>query len=138
MPKVYAEDPGVAYAVSRANRQDVGKRLETAVYIVLRRRNAGKRAEIITSLTVPSARWEKVDFPVGDALGREPYALCQITVDMTAPKTREWEVSLLEVGMRLAQLGEGMVVALRGRGGIDSPASKIRVVPAWERALTGG
>ena len=106
-------------------------------YIELRRRNAGKRAETITSLTVPSARWEKVDFLVGNALGMEPYALCQVTVDMMAPKTREWEVSSLEAGIRLARLGEGMAVALRGRGEIDSPASKIRVVPAWEWTLTG-
>lgn len=137
VPKVYAEDPGIAYAVSRANQQDIGKRLETAVYIELRRRNAGKRAETITSLTVPSARREKVDFLVGDALGAEPYALYQVTVDMTAPKTREREVSSLEAGMRLARLGEGAVVTLRERGEIDSPAGKIRVVPAWEWALTG-
>ena len=132
-----ARYPGIAHAVSRANRQDVGKRLETAVYIELRRRNVGKRAETITSLTVPSARREKVDFLVGDALGMEPNALCQVTVNMTAPKTREREVSSLETDMRLAQLGEGMVVALRGRGEIDSPASKIRVVPACEWTLTG-
>ena len=33
-PKVYGIDPGIVYAVSRANQQDVGKRFETAVYLV--------------------------------------------------------------------------------------------------------
>ena len=49
-PKVYGIDPGIVYAVSRANQQDVGKRFETAVYLELRRRMAGKRSRMGTSL----------------------------------------------------------------------------------------
>lgn len=55
-PKVYGIDPGIVYAVSRANQQDVGKRFETAVYLELRRRMAGKRTESITSYTAPGPR----------------------------------------------------------------------------------
>lgn len=67
-PKVYGIDPGIVYAVSRANQQDVGKRFETAVYLELRRRMAGKRTESITSYTAPGPRGQKVDFLLGDAL----------------------------------------------------------------------
>lgn len=71
-PKVYGIDPGIVYAVSRANQQDVGKRFETAVYLELRRRMAGKRTESITSYTAPGPRGQKVDFLLGDALAAEP------------------------------------------------------------------
>lgn len=135
VPKVYAEDPGIAYAVSRANQQDIGKRLETAVYIELRRRNAGRRTETVTSLTVPSAKREKVDFLVGDALGMEPYDLYQVTVGMTLEKTGKREVSSLEAGMRLAYLDRGTIITLREQGEIPSEAGKIAMVPAWKWAL---
>ena len=135
MTKVYAEDPGIAYAVSRANQQDIGKRLETAVYIELRRRNAGRRTETVTSLTVPSAKREKVDFLVGDALGMEPYDLYQVTVDMALEKTRKREVSSLEAGMRLAHLDRGTIITLREQGEIPSEAGQIAIVPAWKWAL---
>lgn len=78
-PKVYGIDPGIVFAVSRANQQDVGKRFETAVYLELRRRMAGKRTESITSYTAPGPRGQKVDFLLGDALAAEPYALIQVT-----------------------------------------------------------
>ena len=135
VPKVYAEDPGIAYAVSRANQQDIGKRLETAVYIELRRRNAGRRTETVTSLTVPSAKREKVDFLVGDALGMETYDLYQVTVDMALEKTRKREVSSLEAGMRLAHLDRGTIITLREQGEIPSEAGQIAIVPAWKWAL---
>ena len=135
VPKVYAEDPGIAYAVSRANQQDIEKRLETAVYIELRRRNAGRRTEMVTSLTVPSAKREKVDFLVGDALGMEPYDLYQVTVDMALEKTRKREVSSLEAGMRLAHLDRGTIITLCEQGEIPSEVGQIAIVPAWKWAL---
>lgn len=45
-PKVYGIDPGIVYAVSRANQQDVGKRFETAVYLELRRAHGGQAHRI--------------------------------------------------------------------------------------------
>ena len=95
-PKVYGIDPGIVYAVSRANQQDVGKRFETAVYLELRRRMAGKRTESITSYTAPGPRGQKVDFLLGDALAAEPYALIQVTASMRprAPANGRWIPSL--------------------------------------------
>lgn len=50
--KLYAVDPGLAFAVSRASQEDVGKRLETATYLELRRRMAGRRTGIPTGTVV--------------------------------------------------------------------------------------
>ena len=62
-PKVYAEDPGLAYAVSRASQQDQGKRLETLVYLELRRRLAGARTDTVSSPHRSGHRGEKGRFP---------------------------------------------------------------------------
>lgn len=137
VPKVYAQDPGLVYAVSRANQQDVGKRLETAVYLELRRRHAGSRTEAITSLTVPSTRREKVDFLVGDALGAEPYELYQVTASMEAAKTREREVGSLEAGMQRTGLGAGTIITLREEEAIVSECGSVNAIPAWKWMLLG-
>ena len=89
----------------------------------------------MTSLTVPSAKREKVDFLVGDALGVEPYGLYQVTVDMSLEKTRRREVSSLEAGMRAAHLDSGTIITLREQGQILSEAGRIDVVPVWKWAL---
>lgn len=135
MPKVYAEDPGLVYAVSRANQQDQGKRLETLVYLELRRRLAGARTDTVSSLTVPGAEGKKVDFLLGDALGVDPYELVQVTYDMSAEKTRKREVGSLEAGMRFTKLGASTIVTLRERAEIETPAGPITVVPAWQWCL---
>ena len=84
---------------------------------------------------MPSAKREKVDFLVGDALGMEPYDLYQVTVDMALEKTRKREVSSLEAGMRLAHLDRGTIITLREQGEIPSEAGQIAIVPAWKWAL---
>lgn len=134
--KVYAVDHGMAYAVSRANQQDVGKRLETVVYLELKRRLLGSRIEAITSFTVPSRRREKVDFLVGDALGVEPYELYQVTADMSSDKTRKREVGSLESAMQVTKRENGTIITLREEGRIESTAGEINCVPAWKWALS--
>lgn len=136
-PKVYAEDPGLAHAVSLASQQDLGKRLETAVFLELRRRLAGRRTDTVTSLTIPTPRRQKVDFLVGDALGAEPYALYQVSASLSSPKTREREVGSLEAGMEFARRDEGTIVTLREQETVRSPAGRIEVVPAWRWSLLG-
>lgn len=131
MQKVYAEDPGLAYAVSRANQQDIGKRFETAIYLELRRRLFGSRIETLTSYTAPTAKHEKVDFLIGDALSPEPYALIQVTVSMEREKTRQRETSSLEKAMELTGIREGTIVSLREQETIEADAGTIHVVPAW-------
>ncbi len=132
LPKVYGIDPGIVYAVSRANQQDVGKRFETAVYLELRRRMAGRRTEAITSYTVPGPNNQKVDFLLGDALATEPYALIQVTASMESPKTRKRELDSLEAAMKATGLREGFVVTLREEEVLETEAGTIRIVPAWK------
>ena len=132
--KVYAVDPGMAYAVSRANQQDVGKRLETAVHGELMRRLALSRIDSVTSYTEQRTK-KKVDFLVGDALGADPYALVQVTVDMTADKTRKRELDSLEQAMSVTGIHEGTVVTLRESGHVETSLGAIEIVPAWKWAL---
>lgn len=127
----------MAYATARANQQDIGKRLETAVYMELMRRLAGSRVEAVTSYTVPSEKKEKVDFLVGDALALEPYELYQVTVDMTADKTRRREIGSLEKAMLNTGISQGTVIALREEGIEQTSAGQINVIPAWKWALMG-
>ncbi|MBW3092078.1 ATP-binding protein [Bifidobacterium sp. 82T10] len=135
VPKIYAEDPGLVYAVSRANQQDIGKRLETAVYLELRRRQAGRRTDFITSLTLPTAKQEKVDFLVGDALGAEPYSAMQVTVNMDSPKTRAREITALGQAMKRMPGIESTIITLRESGTADAGNGIIRILPAWQWAL---
>lgn len=134
--KVYAVDAGMAHAVSRASQQDVGKRLETAVYNELARRCARGRIDTVCSLTLPGAKREKVDFVVGDALSTEAYGLIQVTVDMTVDKTRTRELGSLAAAMRFASSPTGLVITLRERASLTIPEGTIEVVPAWQWALT--
>lgn len=136
--KVYAVDAGMAYACSRANQQDLGKRLETAVFAELVRRTGSGRAETVTTYTVPSARREKIDFLVGDALASEPYELMQVTVGMESPKTRAREIGSLEAAMARTGLGEATVITVREEGETDlGSGRRVRVVPAWKWSLEG-
>lgn len=134
-PKIYAEDPGLVYAVSRANQQDIGKRLETAVYLELRRRQSGRRTDSITSLTLPGSKEHKVDFLVGDALGMEPYESMQVTVDMAAPRTREREIAGVRETMRRMPGVIGTIITMREEGTVTTDAGDIRIIPAWRWSL---
>lgn len=133
VPKVYACDQGMVYAVSRASQQDLGKRLETAVYVELMRRTRGAWPDMVTSYTAPTA--EKVDFLVGDSLAAEPYLPIQVTADMTHPKTRKREVASLERAMDLAHLGSGLIITLREEASLPSEQGHIRAIPAWKWSL---
>ena len=125
----------MAYATSRANQQDLGKRLETAVYMELMRRTANGRMETVTSYTAPTQRREKVDFLVGDALIAEPYELYQVTVDMTAEKTRKREVGSLDIAMGKTGVARGAVITLREEASIPTEHGTVAVIPAWKWSL---
>ena len=125
----------MAYATSRANQQNLGKRLETAVYMELMRRTANGRMETVTSYTAPTQRREKVDFLVGDALIAEPYELYQVTVDMTAEKTRKREIGSLDIAMEKTGVAQGTVITLREEASITTEHGTITVIPAWKWSL---
>ena len=135
-PKVYAIDHGLALATMRANQQDVGKRLETAIYIEMVRRISGGRMETITSYTMPRGRREKIDFLLGDALATEPYELYQVTATLHTPKTRQRELGSLAAVMGATGIDHGTVITLRDREEVAVAEGEIRIVPAWQWALT--
>jgi predicted AAA+ superfamily ATPase len=137
VPKIYAADQGMAYAVSRANQQDIGKRLETAVFCELHRRTTGRRTEAVTSYTMPTSKQEKVDFLVGDALAAEPYALYQVTADMSAAKTSAREIGSLSAVMQRTGLDAGTILTLHSEATIPTDAGAVTVLPAWKWALRG-
>ncbi len=134
--KVYAIDQGMAYATSRASQQDIGKRLETAIYMELMRRTANGRMETVTSYTAQTSAKEKVDFLIGDALATDPYELLQVTVDMTAEKTRRREVDSLEAAIGETRVERAAIITLREEGLIAGKHGEIKVVPAWKWALS--
>ena len=134
--KVYAIDPGLVHAVSRASQQDLGKRFETVIYLELVRRLAGRRIETVSSYTVPSPRREKVDFLVGDALSREPYELVQACADMSSDKTRSRELGSLSLAMRAVGLDCGKIITLDEEGTEHVEGGTIDIVPAWRWILT--
>ncbi|WP_165062803.1 ATP-binding protein [Adlercreutzia sp. ZJ154] len=136
LPKVYAIDPGITYAVSRANQQDIGKRFETAVFLELRRRLAGRRIDTLTSYTVPDASRHKVDFLLGDALASEPYALMQVSLTLENERTRAREVGSLAAAMSATRLARGTIITLREEDRFEIDEGTIEVVPAWKWFLT--
>ena len=133
--KVYAIDQGMAFATARASQQDIGKRLETAVYRELIRRTANGRMETVTSYTARTLSKKKVDFLVGDALGTDPYELLQVTVDMTSEKTRTREVGSLETAMGETHVEHAAIITLREEGRLSGPYGEIEIIPAWKWAL---
>ncbi len=135
--KAYAIDPGMAYAVSRANQQDMGKRFETAVFLEMKHRVAGRRIETITSYTVPGSKRERVDFLIGDALSDDPYELVQASVSLDQSKTRQRELGSLDAAMAATGLETGTVITLREEETAAVEHGTVRIVPAWKWALTG-
>lgn len=139
-PKSYAIDPGLAYAVSRAAQEDIGNRLETAVYLELRRRLAGSRTDAICSYTEPKSRSRKVDFLVGEAFAGEaepaaPYELVQVAASLESDRTRKREIESLQAAMLQTGLDRGIIVNLRESSQLQLEAGAIRIVPAWRWAL---
>ena len=113
--KVYAIDPGLAYANSSAPSEDVGQRLEDVVYLELRRRHAQRRTGAIASLKTVKSGFE-VDFIVGDALSQKGSALYQVSVDASAPKTYDRETRALREAIGRARGRRGVSADPR-RGG---------------------
>ena len=123
-PKVYAIDPGLALANSRAGVNDRGQRLEDAVYLELRRRNPGGREGTISTLRT-KGRGLEVDFVVGDILDEAPTQLVQVTESMAL-----WEA------MRETGLEEGVLVVGNGLDAThESDFGRIHQVPAWKWLL---
>ena len=135
--KAYAVDPGLALAVAPASHLDAGQRLETAVFVELKRRYGMDRDGVIASYHAPDC--PKVDFVVGDAGLGEQYALIQVAEDIGDPAGDKAEraryrreVGSLTAAMRRCELEGGTIVTLGKEETIQMEAGTIEVVPAWK------
>jgi len=131
--KVYAVDPGLASAVSLATTRDTGARLETAVYLELRRR-LGRAREGAISYHVTQGGHE-VDFVVGDAEQGEASALVQVCADLSGPATRTREMRALNEAMTELGPDTATLVTLHEAGEEKLSGGTVRIIPAWRWAL---
>jgi predicted AAA+ superfamily ATPase len=122
--KLYPVDPGLARAF--ATRPEVGRLLEAAVYLELRRRGGD-----VTWHRTP--RGHEVDFVVDGDAGP---ALVQVCADPTDDGTRAREVRALDEAMAELDVREATVVTLEARRRVEQrPAGVVAWVPAWEWLL---
>lgn len=135
MPKLYAIDPGLALANSRAGVNDLGQRLEDAVYLELRRRMPAFRTGAISKLHTKSHGYE-IDFVVGDALEMDAFELLQVTEAMDEPATIERETRALWEALDETGLLEGTIVVGDGKyAEYERDGKRIVQIPAWRWLL---
>lgn len=131
-PKVYAIDPGLALANGRANSNELGQRLEDAVYLELRRRNVGTRAESVSSFVTRGHGYE-VDFVVGDVMFQDALELVQVSVGVEDETTRARELRALWEALEETGLEEATLVVAGGdEASYVQGNRRIRQVPAWK------
>lgn len=134
--KVYAVDPGMFVAFSRATSREDGQRLETAVYDKLRRGASDARMGSIARLTFShEGRSHEIDFVSGDALLGDVYSLVQVSVGMDDPRTRARELGALEAAMGKYGILESTVVTMDSEETIMTGSGVINVLPAWKWLL---
>lgn len=134
--KVYAIDPGMFTAFSRAASKEEGQRLETVVFNKLRRMAPSARSGSLARMTFEhEGKAHEVDFVMGDALLGDAYQLVQVSVGLEDPKTRAREVSALEAAMEKYGVDESVIVTMDSEETIETGVGAIRVVPAWKWLL---
>jgi predicted AAA+ superfamily ATPase len=131
--KLYAVDPGLAAAVSHAAARDIGARLETAVYLELRRRLGRAREGAIS--WYQTEKGHEVDFVIGDADAGEAAELVQVSADATDPATRARELRALDEAMAELGLVTATLVTLEESSRLTVQSGTVSVVPAWRWAL---
>ncbi len=139
-PKIYSVDPGLSLAVAPASHLDIGQRLETAVYIELKRRYGENRDGVIASYKDKDC--PEVDFVVGDADLEEQYELLQVSESLgdqvgNAQERARYrrEVGNLVTAMRNCALNKGTIITLDEEARVSVDAGTIDVVPAWKWLL---
>lgn len=122
--KAYPVDPALTPGSG-----DVGHRLETVVYLELRRRG-------FEIAWLSNADGTDVDFIATDRDANS--TLVQVSADIRDPATRAREVGALATAMRERNLHEGMILTLGGAETLQVPEGKIHVRQAWEWLASGG
>ena len=134
--KVYAVDPGMFAAFSRAASKEDGQRLETAVFNKLRREAPIVRLGSLARLTFErEGKSHEVDFVMGDALLGDVFQLIQVSVDLTNQKTRKREISALQAAMEKYGIDESVIITMDTEEAVETESGIIHVVPAWKWLL---
>lgn len=130
--KVYAVDPGLALANGRANTNDMGQRLECAVYLELRRRMQGARKGTITSLRTKAHGYE-IDFALGDALDNCGLELMQVCQNVDSDSTLNRELRALWEALDENRDSTATLIVAEG---VDAEYKQgdcaIKQIPAWK------
>jgi predicted AAA+ superfamily ATPase len=134
--KVYASDPGLAFALSAAPSLNLGQRFEQTVYLELRRRYPLLREGGISYYLTEDR--QEVDFILGKGNGETPEMLFQACTSLKDDKTRQREISALEKAMGELRLNRGTIITLYEKETIKTSAGTINAAPAWEWFLFGG
>ncbi|MFD0704485.1 ATP-binding protein [Alloscardovia venturai] len=136
--KIYAEDPGLVYANSSASSNDIAQRLETAIYLELRRRAFTSRNNSVSSLHTRTHGYE-IDFAVGDVIANSSLQLFQVSVHIDDEKTREREMRALEEAMHEYHTKESILLIHDGQREDVTTHDKtvIHIIPAWMWCLEG-
>lgn len=134
-PKLYAIDPGIALATSRAGACERGQRLENAVYLELRRRIPSAREGAIASYRTRAHGYE-IDFVAGDALDLSAFALVQVTESMDDETTAAREKRALWEAMDETGLDESLLIVGTGeKTTYEQDGKRIKQIPAWQWLL---
>ncbi|MEW6366158.1 MAG: ATP-binding protein [Acidobacteriota bacterium] len=131
--KIYPIDPGLARAMSHISVVDVGSRLETAVYLELRRRLRGSREGSISHYVTAGGR--EIDFVLGVPEDLAAARLVQVCADLSVAATRERELGALAEGMAELSVREATLITLHTRKELETPSGPVHVVPAWQWML---
>lgn len=134
--KVYAIDPGMFAAFTRASAQETGQRLETAVFNKLRRTTPSVRAGSLARLTFEhEGKSHEIDFVTGDALLDDVCQLVQVSVNLDDPKTRARELLALEDGMAKYGITESTMVTMDTEETVSVSSGIVHILPAWKWLL---
>jgi predicted AAA+ superfamily ATPase len=123
--RLYPIDLGLLSALSLKSTLDWGARLETFVFLELKRRSR----EVFT---VIEPGYE-VDFMVRE--GRRCTQLIQVCYRLEGPETKERELSALISAARLKNCRELLVLTHDEQDEVRRDGFTIRVIPAWRWAL---
>lgn len=134
--KVYAVDPGMMVAFSRSSSNELGQRLETAVFNKLRRESPAVRKGSLARLRFEhEGKQHEVDFVAGDALLGNVFSLVQVSVGLESSKTRKRELSALEAGMKKYGISESTLVTMDTQEEVATESGIIHIEPAWKWLL---
>lgn len=119
-------------ALAPATSDGLTRALETAAFLVMRRRTSS-RVGSIALLKLKSGK--EIDFIEGDEAFEIAYELIQASLNMENEATRQREVSALQEAMARFERDAATIVTLEEESSINIPEGVIHVTPAWKWLL---